>query len=254
MTVPVGRRAIDPVWATELCPRLVLLGRRATARLTGRLYYFNGQKNRVRVFHAINARVPFENYVETGTYLGMTTDFLARMARKRGAHVYSCERDDRCYAIARRTAGRQGNVHLHHGASVGFLAGLGPQLASAVNFVYLDAHGSGHLPLREELALVRDWRNTIVMIDDFRIPADPRFGWDKYDAAEICLDYIAGSIDPGDVHLPNYPAPHEEATWRGVASPRGYCVIAQSVALREVLDGIALLRRGSTGTSGIDAR
>lgn len=235
---------IDPVWATELCPRLVLLGRRATARLTGRLYYFNGQKTRVRVFHSINARVPFENYVETGTYLGMTTDFLARTAQKRGARVYSCERDDRCFAIARRTAGRLGNVHLHHGDSIGFLASLLPQLASAVNFVYLDAHGGGHLPLREELALLRDCRNTIVMIDDFRVPDDPRFGWDKYDDAEISLDYIAGSVDPGDVFLPNYPALHEEATWRGTASPRGYCVIAQSGALRDVLNGIDLLRRG----------
>ncbi|HYD05875.1 MAG TPA: class I SAM-dependent methyltransferase [Reyranella sp.] len=235
---------IDPVWATELCPALVLHGRRAVARLTGRLYYFNGQKNRARVFHAIDERVPFENYVETGTYLGMTTDFLARTAARRGARVYSCELDGRCFAIARRTAGRRANVQLHHGDSVGFLTALLPQLASAVNFVYLDAHGAGRLPLREELALLRECPNSVIMIDDFRVPSDPRFGWDRYDDREICLDYIADMVG-GEVWLPGYPATHEEATWRGEASPRGYCVIAQTPALRDVLDGVPLLRRGS---------
>jgi predicted O-methyltransferase YrrM len=234
---------IDPEWATELCPSLVMLGRRAAVRLTGRLYYFNGQKNRVRVFHAINERVPFENYVETGTYLGMTTDFLARTARSRGAHVYSCELDGRFFAISRRTAGRLDNVHLHHGDSVGFLAALLPQLSPAVNFVYLDAHCVGHLPLREELALLRDCPSTLVMIDDFQVPADPRFGWDRYDDRHrICLDYIADLVDAGHVYLPSYPATDEEATWRGEASPRGYCVIARSQTLRNVLDAIPLLR------------
>lgn len=236
---------IDPVRATELCPSLVLHGRRATARLTGRLHYFNGQRNRARVFEAIDARVPFQTYVETGSYLGMTTDFLARTAARRGARVHSCELDGRCYAIARRTAGRHGNVHLHHGDSVGFLTGLLPQLVASVNFVYLDAHGRGRLPLREELALLRGCPNTIVMIDDFQVPADPRFGWDKYGEAEIGLGYIADMVDARDVHLPSYPATDEEATWRGTPSPRGYCVIAQSTALRDVLDGIALLQRGS---------
>jgi hypothetical protein len=209
---------IDPVWATELCPRLVLHGRRATARLTGRLYYFNGQKNRARGFQAIDARVPFQNYVETGTYLGMTTDFLARTAARRGASVHSCELDGRCFAIARRTAGRHGNVHLHHGDSVAFLAGLLPELAASVNFVYLDAHGGGHLPLREELALLRGCPNTIVMIDDFCVPADPRFGWDKYEEGEICLGYIADMVDARDVHVPSYPATQRMRP--GAARPR----------------------------------
>ena len=63
---------IDPVWATELCPSLVLMGRQATARLTGRLYYFNGQKNPVRVFQALNSRVPLDTYVATRRYPGIT--------------------------------------------------------------------------------------------------------------------------------------------------------------------------------------
>jgi predicted O-methyltransferase YrrM len=237
---------IDPVSFTELCPKLTVLGRRLLARLTGRLYYFNGQKNRVRVFHAINDQVRFQNYVETGTYLGMTTDFLARTARKRGARVHSCELDARFFAIAQRTVGQLENVRLHHGNSVIFLRSLLPRLSSALNFVYLDAHGREHLPLREELCILRQCRNTVVMIDDFKVPSDERFGWDKYDDEhEICLRYIEGVIDADEVYLPSYPATHEAATYRGEMSPRGYCVIAMSEELRKMLDGISLLRRHS---------
>jgi predicted O-methyltransferase YrrM len=242
---------IDPVRFTEAYPRAIVLGRRLVAGLTGRLYYFNGQKNRVRVFHAINDRVPFENYVETGTYLGMTTDFLARTARKRGARVYSCELDERLFAIARRTVGNLANVQLHHGNSVGFLRSLRPGLRSAANFVYLDAHGRDSLPLREELALLRGWRNTIVMIDDFHVPSDRRFGWDRYDEErEICLRYIDGIVEPERVYLPNYPASHEKATWRGEASPRGYCVIAMSEPMGQVLDEVPLLVRAGQSRGG----
>jgi predicted O-methyltransferase YrrM len=84
---------------------VILIARRVRAALTGKIYFFNGQKNSARVFHALNRDVPFENYVETGTFLGMTTDFLARTARERGARVYSCEIDDRHFAIASRTVG-----------------------------------------------------------------------------------------------------------------------------------------------------
>jgi hypothetical protein len=234
----------DPVTFTEACPKLTILGRRLLANLTGRLYYFNGQKNRVRVFHAINEQVHFQNYVETGTYLGMTTDFLARTARKRHACVYSCELDPRFFAIARRTVGALENVHLHHGNSVTFLRSLLPQLSAALNFVYLDAHDCEHLPLRAELGILKGCRNTVVMIDDFKVPFDERFGWDKYDnEREICLQHIEGVVDANDVYMPSYPATHEAATYRGEMSPRGYCVIAMSKDLRKILDGVSLLRR-----------
>ena len=72
---------IDPVQLTEACPKFTLLAKRLRAALTGKIYFFNGQKNRVRVFDVIDSEVPFENYVETGTFLGMTTDFLARHIR-----------------------------------------------------------------------------------------------------------------------------------------------------------------------------
>ena len=60
--------------------------------------------------------------------------------------------------------------------------------------------------------MLRGCPDTIVMIDDFQVSADPRFGWDKYDDAEIYPGHIADLVDAHDVHWPSDPATQEEAT------------------------------------------
>jgi predicted O-methyltransferase YrrM len=232
--------AFDPVGLTEAHPKLTLHMKRLRAALVGKNYFFNGQRNRARVFRAIDERVPFENYVETGTFLGMTTDFLARRARAKGAQVHSCEINDRHYAIAQRIVGHQPHVRLQLGNSIEFLRELAPRISKATNFVYLDAHWRDYLPLRDELSIIRKWPNTIVLIDDFKVPSDPRFGWDRYDEKqEICLEHIAGTFGDNPIFFPNYPAPDERA------APRGYCVMAMSTPLQRVLAEIPLLKRHS---------
>ena len=228
---------VDPVKLAEAYPRSTLIARRFRAALSGKIYFFNGQKNRARVFHALNTEVQFENYIEAGTFLGMTTDFLARTARERGAHVYSCEIDDRHFGIASRTVGMLQNVQLYHGNSVDFLRSLSATLSRTLNFAYLDAHWNEYLPLRDELSILKEWPDTVVMIDDFKVPSDERFGWDKYDdEREICLRHVDGSFGDNAVYFPNYPATDE-----GTVAARGYCVIAMSEPLRQALDRIPLL-------------
>jgi predicted O-methyltransferase YrrM len=236
-----GRRMlnVDPVKLSESYPKSTLMAQRVRSALGGKNYYFNGQKSRARVFNTLVGQVPFQNFVETGTFLGMTTDFLARTARGCRAQVYSCEIDQRHYAIASSAVGYRRNVHLHHGNSVDYLRSLASGLSRAVNFVYLDAHWNDYLPLRDELTIVREWNNTIVMIDDFKVPSDGRFGWDKYDdEREICLEHIDGAKGDNDVYFPAYPATDE-----GAVEARGYCMIAMSAPLRQTLDHIDLLER-----------
>ena len=97
-----------------------------------------------------------------------------------------------------------------------------------MNFVYLDAHGHKYLPLRDELSVIVNWRNTVIMIDDFKVPFDKRFAWDKYDEErEICMPYVEHSIGSRALYFPNYPAEQE-----GLRIARGYCVIAISNATR----------------------
>jgi predicted O-methyltransferase YrrM len=229
---------MDPVKLSEAYPKSTLIARRVRAALTGKIYYFNGQKSRARVFNALVRAVPFQNFIETGTFLGMTTDFLARTAMSRGARVYSCEIDDRHYAIAGRAVGSLRNVHLHHGNSVDYLRSLSAELSQAWNFVYLDAHWNDYLPLRDELSLLKEWKNTIVMIDDFKVPFDEQFGWDKYDdEREICLEHIRDAVGDSAVFFPAYPARVEGAI------ARGYCMIAMSGPLQRVLDRLPSLTR-----------
>lgn len=231
--------ALDNVHLTDSYPKLTIFIRRARGAITGRPYFFNRQKLRLRVFREINQLIPFDNYIETGAYLGLTTHFLGTIARTRGASVHSCEINDYYYSIACRTAGDLENVQLHHENSVDFLKSLSLRIMKAVNFVYLDAHWNTYLPLRDELGVLTNWSNSVVMVDDFKVPFDEGFGWDKYDnEREICMRYIEDSIGTNAVYFPNYSAAEE-----GVGIARGYCVIPMSEHIANILDGVRLLRR-----------
>jgi predicted O-methyltransferase YrrM len=193
---------------------------------------------RFRVFNEINRRYRFNNFIETGTYLGMTTRFLSHVALKNDAQVFSCEINDEYLKVAKRTVGHLRNIHLHHSNSVDFISALSSKVSDDINFVYLDAHWYDYLPLRDELSLLMNWRNTIVMIDDFRVPFDDRFGWDKYDEEhEICLRYVDTVIAEKPIFFPGYPARSEGAV------ARGYCVIPMSDSVLTELECIALLRK-----------
>jgi predicted O-methyltransferase YrrM len=240
---------IDIVWLTRSYPKLSIFIRRARALATGRPYFFNRQRLRVRTFLEINSRIEFDNFVETGTYLGMTTRFFSETARAHGARVYSCELNEGYFSIATRVLRDLTNVHLHRGDSAEFIRWLSDKISDAVNFVYLDAHWYNYLPLQDELSVVLSWKNTVVMIDDFRVPFDDDFGWDKYDEVrEISMKYIEGSIGNKPVYFPSYPA-HKE----GVRIARGYCLIPTSERMSRVLDGIELLREFNN-LSGCEAK
>jgi hypothetical protein len=77
-------------------------------------------------------------------------------------------RCDRNFSIANRTVGDLQNVHLHHSNSVEFLRRLSQKHSGANNCVYLDVHWCDYL--RDELSILKDWRSSIVMINDLKVP------------------------------------------------------------------------------------
>jgi hypothetical protein len=119
-----------------------MLAHRVRATVTGKPYFFNRQGLRLRVFQEINARIAFDNYVETGTYLGMTTHFLATTARQRGAQVHSCEINGAFHSIASSVVGNMENVHLYHGNSVDFLQSPQPFRRELTSFISMRTSAS----------------------------------------------------------------------------------------------------------------
>jgi predicted O-methyltransferase YrrM len=158
---------------------------------------FNGQPARQALFHEIITHMRPQGIVETGTYLGTTTDFMAQT----GLPIFTIETDRRRYGFvrARFMLGRH-NVNPLHGDSRAVLRNLfdGPlsELSSRTLFFYLDAHWNDDLPLVEEIDIVFSrCPSAIVVIDDFQVPFDAGYGYDDYGPGKaLAPQYIAPAV------------------------------------------------------------
>jgi hypothetical protein len=176
----------------------------------------NGQNFRRRIYSDLIKKINFEAIVETGTYLGTTTEFFAAS----GLPVYSVEANPRFYAYSSlRFSLRRDRVHLYQGDSVKFLRSLAADkdFPKSNPFFYLDAHGQEHLPLREELEIIlTHWREAVVMIDDFEVPGTD-YGYDDYGAGKTLNMSYLEPLQYLQLHafFPAVEAKHETGAKRG---------------------------------------
>src|SRR5262249_51242413 len=142
---------------------------------------FNGQKGRCILIAALVSRLEPKAIVETGTYLGTTTEWLAAFQLP----VFTIESNREDYGFARARLGTIPNITVVCSDSRRGLRSLvkGPlqSLVTECVLVYLDAHWDDDLPLAEELDFVfADLPNAVVVVDDFEVPGDPGYGYDNY--------------------------------------------------------------------------
>jgi predicted O-methyltransferase YrrM len=159
---------------------------------------FNGQKARQNLFRHLLQSCQPAAIIETGTYLGSSTDFMAECSM---LPVYSVEADARSYGFAKMRLKMYKNVKLSLGDSREFLINFIESEATKYTghplFFYLDAHSWGkHLPLLDELEkIVSSVPGAIVMIDDFQVPDDNGYGYDDYGAGKALIrNYIASLV------------------------------------------------------------
>jgi len=118
---------------------------------------------------------PYSIWVETGTFQGDTTQFLADTAN----FVHSIEPEPTLFKLATERFKSTLNIKLHFGLSENVLPALLQELTGDVNF-WLDGHYSGGIthkgpietPIIQELATIERYRERFapltVMIDDIR--------------------------------------------------------------------------------------
>lgn len=198
----------------------------------------NCQSARLALARQIISNCAIERIVETGTFIGTTTEFFAQL----GIPVISAESNEEYARYARTRLTSWKNVDLRVGDSVAILQNVVHEEIDRTvpTFFYLDAHWSDNLPLREEAELAIDhFSGSVLMIDDFAVPDDPGYGFDDYGPGRrLDLEYLLNSKLPDlSIYFPSTPSFQEDGARRG-------CVVATAnPALGAILDDIVLLRR-----------
>ncbi len=140
---------------------------------------FNAQHERAAIIRALIERARVTCAIETGTFHGVTTEYLATIVNS----VVSVEVDPFYYSVAAERLSEATNVTLHLGDSRTVIHALSiqPSFTDQVTLFYLDAHWGDDLPLADELTMIgASWSRAIVVIDDFEVPGDSGYGFDNY--------------------------------------------------------------------------
>lgn len=192
----------------------------------------NGQRWRCLMFAELVHKIAPRTIIETGTYLGTTTEWLAAFQLP----VFTCEAHPENFGFSRARLQAIPNVRVLRADSRPFLRQLlrGP-LGDGPNLFYLDAHWNDDLPLGEELEIIFGRSlSSVVVIDDFEVLGDRGYRFDDYGAGKaLTAAYIAGITKRFQLHIhyPTTPSTSETGAVRG-------CVVLAD----RPLTGVSLLR------------
>lgn len=211
----------------------------------GEARYFNGQRSRAEVFNTVLRAFDCESIIETGTYLGNTTRYMAEMI---SVPVHSCEANPVFFAIASKELAEIQNVELFLGDSRVFLSDLVSRgVHQQRSFLYLDAHWNRDLPLIEEIEVIAgNWSEFVLMIDDFQVPGDDGYGFDDYGVGKRLALRDFGSVFERNGLVPFFPrAPSAEET----GHLRGCVILAKRGKMSDVLAGLGTLTQHGNSES-----
>jgi hypothetical protein len=197
---------------------------------------FNGQRQRQLLFNRLDAALSFDVFVETGAYLGTTTEMLAGLGRP----VYSCEPYRELYLRSLVRLCSHPSVFLYNMESRTFLLEIfHTQPRWKMPFFYLDAHWANDWPLPDEIGLIAEnLSNFVIFVDDFQHP-DPEYGYDSYDnGVRLTLDFLLPLLNTS-AHL-EFLFPSAAASSE-TGAQRGTLVIVPAELYRNVLCGEGLL-------------
>lgn len=197
----------------------------------------NGQVGRQAVFLDLLHRIDPVAVIETGTFRGITAEWLAQNF---SGPIITCEKERIYFLQAQARLSRYPNVGLRLEDSRSFLLNvLSSYKGGSRIFIYLDAHWEHDLPLREELQIIFSCQpSAVVAIDDFRVPDDIGYGWDDYGPGKsIDIDCLKGIVPNGTlIFFPRLRSGEE------TGAVRGSCIIATESVQR--LETSPLLRAG----------
>jgi hypothetical protein len=154
-------------------------------------------------------------FIETGSYLGKTIFFMGKNFKN--IKCYSCEINREYYNNAREIVNNLENVSLELKPSPQFLYDLDKNIFNKKTLFWLDAHW-GTDPIFNEIEFITsNFKEFVIIIDDFKIPNKKKFTNDGY-----CIYQIKPFIK--NINKFNYYIPNYEPEL--VENPVGYFIIS----------------------------
>jgi predicted O-methyltransferase YrrM len=142
-------------------------------------YAFNGQTQRRKLVERLFQSCHFELFIETGTFIGLTSSYVARKFPV--INIITCELNPWNYRIAHNNLSHLPNIEIKLDNSVQTIANyISGRDCKKITFFYLDAHWGIDNPLKKELDLIfTHFDKYVILIDDFEVKGQPDYGWDK---------------------------------------------------------------------------
>jgi predicted O-methyltransferase YrrM len=183
----------------------------------------------------LSLNLPISACIETGTYRGDTTFFLAEQFPN--IPIYTIEINSEYAKESRWRLRNKKNVIVLQGSSPEELQRLFAQNAFG-NFplFFLDAHWYDYWPLLDELAVISKIQKAVIIIDDVRIPYRPTFAYDSYydprtgEKIDNDIEYIGHALRKDYTYkilMPDYD-PKSVSLVKNAIIP-GYIIIFQNI-------------------------
>lgn len=130
---------------------------------------FHGDRMYQELVTSICASLSVSSFVETGTYLGDTTEFMARAVT---FPIYTCEVKEEFFQSSAKRLQPYAHVSALRESSDTFIKRvIGQETVGALPLFFLDAHWYDYWPLVDEIQLITSKiSRCVIVIDDFQVP------------------------------------------------------------------------------------
>jgi len=194
---------------------------------------FNGQQIRLKIVDTIISEFKPKKIIETGTWIGNTLEYFL----KHEIPTYTAEIEKKYYYFSKARFPDNYFLNIFNCNSVEMLGKL--DKFNEPVFAYLDAHWYSDLPLNKELSHLALFDETIVLIDDFKVPNNSKWKYDSYKNTDLTIDAV--SIPTNfSIFFPNYEPDSDGG------SKTGCMFLAKGSNAKKILTDISLLTEHNT--------
>lgn len=146
---------------------------------------FNGDFYLEQEFLNLRNTFGITHVIETGTYHGHTTTWLA----ENFDHVTTIESNPAYIDIALSNWTKDHSISLIEGSSAELLGDILDAYENEKLLIFLDAHWYKNPVLDELTHIANSGHKPILVIHDFKVPDKPEFGYDEYPNEKIVYEW-----------------------------------------------------------------